>query len=132
MNTARSGRDRENKLKHYLERALGWHCMRSAASKGIFDIVAVDTSVRPMQVHLIQVKGQDWPSGKELIGLIGLAKLECKDTTVSVILFQRGSSVVQWVDVNQISIYKENKVVIPWRNHCREIDLRKYMEGDPE
>lgn len=132
MDTARSGRDRENKLKRHLEQKRGWHCMRSAASKGIFDIVSIDTTVRPMEVWLIQIKGRDWPNGKELADLVKLSRLESESTTVSVVLFQKGSSVVQWVDMNRILTYVEEGVVIPWKLHSREIDLSKDMEGDPE
>lgn len=51
MNRARKGANAERELKKLLE-AQGWMVMRSAASKGVFDLAAFG----PMGVRLIQVK----------------------------------------------------------------------------
>lgn len=124
MNTARSGRDRENKLKRYLEEILGWRCIRAAASKGDFDLIGIDATGNELEIHLLQIKGRDWPSGEELDRLLALTKLEGLTTTVSVVRFRKGSSIVDWVDMYNIENKRSKLKSIPWILWSRQIDLR--------
>jgi len=133
MNTARSGRDRENKLKHYLERVFGWHVIRAAASKGPFDLVGIErTEKNTLFIWLIQVKGRDWPRGEELDELFKFAEAEGDNTKVSVVRFKKGSSVVEWVDLCDVLTYIKRKISILWSRHTEQIDLRREMEGKEE
>jgi Holliday junction resolvase len=68
MNTARKGRRNEYKSIKLLE-ALGYYCQRSAASKGLFDIVAISLT----EVLLVQCKSNRWPSALELEQMKALA-----------------------------------------------------------
>ncbi len=61
MNTADKGRKREHRTIALLE-AAGYYCTRSAASKGMFDIIGIGST----DVVLIKVKSRDWPSATEL------------------------------------------------------------------
>jgi len=61
MNTASKGRRNEYKSIKLLE-SKGYYCVRSAASKGLFDIVAIS----PTKILLVQVKTGRPASQKEL------------------------------------------------------------------
>jgi Holliday junction resolvase len=61
INRSAKGRRNEHKSIKLLE-SLGYSCIRSAASKGAFDIVALSS----MEVLLIQVKSNSWPSSLEV------------------------------------------------------------------
>lgn len=67
MDTSRKGRRREYQSRRYLE-AQGYTVIRSAASLGRFDLVAVG----PADVLLVQVKANRWPSARELAELRAL------------------------------------------------------------
>ena len=60
INTAAKGRRLEYKTIRLLE-AAGYNCTRSAASKGVWDIVAIG----PQGVRLIQVKANRQPGPLE-------------------------------------------------------------------
>lgn len=64
MNTSKKGRRNEHRTIKRLE-SLGYYCLRSAASKGIWDVVAVG----PDNVLLIQVKSNDWPGSEEMAAM---------------------------------------------------------------
>lgn len=64
VNTSRKGRRREHQSRALLE-AQGYVVIRSAASLGRFDLVAVG----PADILLIQVKANRWPSADELAEL---------------------------------------------------------------
>jgi Holliday junction resolvase len=68
MNNARKGARAEHKSIRLLE-AGGYRCIRSAASKGTFDIVAVG----PADVLLIQCKVNRWPSPAEMDAIANFA-----------------------------------------------------------
>ncbi|MGH9936052.1 MAG: hypothetical protein ACREAM_07390 [Blastocatellia bacterium] len=61
MNTAHKGRRAEYKSIALLE-ASGYVCIRAAASKGVFDLVAV----RSDSVAFVQVKSGRWPGADEM------------------------------------------------------------------
>lgn len=61
INRAGKGRRREHQSRRYLE-AQGYTVLRAAASKGIFDLVAVGSA----DVLLVQCKSNSWPRGDEL------------------------------------------------------------------
>jgi len=123
MNTARSGSARENKLRRYLERQ-GWSCIRAAGSKGVFDLVAVKTTpCFCAQYH--QVKTGHWPHGNELKELIRFAMSAAgmgSAARIIVTRFEKQSSIVQWVDLEDI-IYR--KKPYPWLEVAHEVDLRE-------
>lgn len=60
MNTAGKGRRCEAKSRRWLE-SQGYVCIRSAASKGLFDLVAISTD----HVLLVQIKSGRWPSNDD-------------------------------------------------------------------
>ena len=64
VNRARVGRYYEHKSKALLEKQ-GYHVTRSAASQGLFDLIAANE----LDVLLIQVKTRDWPYGEEMKAL---------------------------------------------------------------
>ncbi len=61
VNTALKGRRNEHKSIRLLE-AAGYHCVRSAASKGAWDIVGLCST----DVVLVQVKTNGWPGTLEV------------------------------------------------------------------
>lgn len=61
MNTAAKGRRNEHRSRELLERD-GYRVLRSAGSKGAFDLIAIG----PADVLLIQCKSNRWPSSAEL------------------------------------------------------------------
>jgi len=61
INKSRKGRRNEHKSIKLLE-SLGYYCQRAAASKGLFDIIAISVS----EVLLVQVKSNRWPSVLEV------------------------------------------------------------------
>lgn len=61
MNASAKGRRYEHKTMAYLE-AAGYQCIRSAASGGVFDVVAVSAT----DVLLVQVKFGRWPGALEM------------------------------------------------------------------
>ena len=70
MNTSAKGRRYEYKAKEILEKA-GYLVLRSAASKGPFDLVGL---IPPAGVRLIQVKVNVQPAGWEEEELFNLAR----------------------------------------------------------
>ena len=79
MNCKRKGTRLERKTILMLK-AAGYTCIRSAASMGPFDILAIN----PLGIRCIQVKANDWPRPEEREGLrmaaLGLpsnARIEC-------------------------------------------------------
>lgn len=74
MNTAAKGRRNEHRSIQLLE-SLGYRCVRAAASKGLFDIVAIGSA----DIVLLQVKSSEWPRSEELESLrIFEAPANCK------------------------------------------------------
>jgi len=61
MNTAAKGRKNEHRSMRIFEDA-GCSCMRSAASAGVFDFVAISRT----EAVLVQVKSRDWPGTSEM------------------------------------------------------------------
>lgn len=61
MNTAAKGRRLEHKTRERLE-AEGYDVLRSAASKGSWDLVAI----RATDIRLVQVKANAWPGSVEM------------------------------------------------------------------
>ena len=61
MNTAAKGARNEHRSIELLE-SLGYRCVRAAASKGVFDIVAIG----PSDIALVQVKSTSWPGSSEM------------------------------------------------------------------
>lgn len=61
MNAAAKGRRNEHRSIALYE-ALGYECIRAAASKGLWDFVAIG----PSDVVLVQVKSTRWPSSVEM------------------------------------------------------------------
>jgi Holliday junction resolvase len=61
MNRKRKGTRNEYRSIRLLE-SLGYNCVRSSASKGVFDIVAISQS----DILLLQVKTNDWPGSVEM------------------------------------------------------------------
>lgn len=61
MNCKRKGARNEYKSIRLLE-SLGYSCIRSAASMGPFDVVAISES----DIVLLQVKSNDWPGSLEM------------------------------------------------------------------
>lgn len=61
MNSAAKGRHQEHRSAAILE-AAGYRVMRSAASKGEWDLIGVSSA----DVVLVQVKTRDWPGGAEM------------------------------------------------------------------
>lgn len=61
MNVAHKGRRAEYKSIRILEDA-GYQCIRSAASKGVFDLVAVKSD----DIIFCQVKSGRWPGRAEM------------------------------------------------------------------
>jgi len=68
MNAVHKGRRGEYKSIRFLE-AAGYSCIRSAASKGVFDLVAVNGD----HVLLIQCKVNRWPGADELRAIANFA-----------------------------------------------------------
>ncbi|MCP4898855.1 MAG: hypothetical protein GY906_17935 [bacterium] len=68
MNTARKGAQREHKTLALL-RAQGYQAIRAPASKGMFDVWAVDSTGLYPIVRYIQVKSGKWVYGDELAAL---------------------------------------------------------------
>jgi len=68
MNTAAAGRRREHKSRRWLEDR-GFHVVRAAASKGLFDLVAIGATC----VELVQVKTNRPPSPAERRAMLALA-----------------------------------------------------------
>lgn len=53
VNTARKGKRYEHYVRHeYLKQ--GYYCMRSAASKGVFDLIAINPDLK--LIHVVQCK----------------------------------------------------------------------------
>lgn len=73
LNTAHKGRRAEHKSMGMLQ-AEGYRCIRSAASKGEWDLVAV----RAKDIALVQVKVRDWP---DLVEMVRLEKFPCPPGT---------------------------------------------------
>ncbi len=67
MNTAAKGRRQEHRSIALFE-ALGYVCVRAAASKGAWDFVAISRE----GIALVQVKSGRWPSPKERAALAAL------------------------------------------------------------
>jgi len=61
VNKAHKGRRNEYKTIHVLEEE-GYYCVRSAGSKGLFDIIAI----RPNDIKMIQVKTNRKPTKQEV------------------------------------------------------------------
>jgi len=61
MNTAAKGRRNEYRSMQIFEKA-GYECMRSAASKGVWDFVASGKT----DIVFCQVRTRDWPSAVEI------------------------------------------------------------------
>lgn len=61
MNTAKKGRRNEHRTIELLESA-GYRCMRSAASKGCWDVFGVNNQ----GFVLVQVKTNVWPNPAEM------------------------------------------------------------------
>lgn len=61
VNTSAKGRKREYRSMRLLE-SLGYRCVRSAASLGTFDLVAIG----PTDILLVQTKANRWPSPEEI------------------------------------------------------------------
>jgi Holliday junction resolvase len=61
MNTKAKGTKNEHRSIRLLEIA-GYHCTRSAASLGAWDIVGIGST----DLVLVQVKTRDWPSSVEM------------------------------------------------------------------
>lgn len=61
LNTARKGARLERKVADFYAKQ-GYRCMRSAASKGPFDLVAYNR----VNVLFIQVKSNGWPGSAEI------------------------------------------------------------------
>ncbi|MEJ5260939.1 MAG: hypothetical protein WHS88_12200 [Anaerohalosphaeraceae bacterium] len=79
MNRKRKGTRLEHKTIAQLA-AAGYVCIRSAASLGPFDIVAMS----PLAIRCIQIKANDWPRPDEreslrraAMGLPSNARVEC-------------------------------------------------------
>ena len=64
MNTARKGARNEHKTLAHL-RAAGYECIRAPASRGLFDVWAVDSTGPVNIVRYIQVKSNTWVHGDE-------------------------------------------------------------------
>jgi len=60
VSTAAKGRRNEHKTIRLLE-DLGYECVRSAASRGTFDVIAFNAK----SVKLVQVKSNRWPGSAE-------------------------------------------------------------------
>lgn len=69
MNRKRKGSRLEHKTIAQLT-AAGYVCIRSAASMGPFDIVAL----HPLGIRCIQIKANDWPRPDEREGLRAAAR----------------------------------------------------------
>ena len=61
MNAKAKGTRCEHKTMEYLN-SRGCYCIRSAASKGLWDVIAIS----PCDVRLIQVKAGRWPGSEEM------------------------------------------------------------------
>lgn len=61
MNSKRKGNRNEYRTMRMLE-ALGYACCRSAASLGVWDIIAIG----PTDIVLVQVKSNAWPGSVEM------------------------------------------------------------------
>lgn len=68
MNTSAKGRRNEYRSRRWLE-AHGFHVVRAAASKGLFDLVAIGASC----IELIQCKSNALPSPAERQAMLALA-----------------------------------------------------------
>ena len=64
MNAAAKGARNERRSAAILASA-GYYCVRSAASKGVFDIIGISSQ----DVILCQVKTRDWPGHIEMATL---------------------------------------------------------------
>lgn len=64
MNTSAKGSRNERRSIALLE-AAGYRCLRSAASLGEWDVIAVG----PADIMLLQVKTRDWPGHAEMEAL---------------------------------------------------------------
>ena len=64
MSAASKGARNERRSVDVLESA-GYRCTRSAASKGVFDIIGISSR----DVLLVQVKTRDWPGSVEMEAL---------------------------------------------------------------
>jgi hypothetical protein len=64
MNTVAKGARNERRSIELLE-SLGYNCVRAAASRGVFDIVAIGQS----DIVLVQVKSTEWPRAAEMDSL---------------------------------------------------------------
>jgi Holliday junction resolvase len=60
-NGKRKGSRNEHKTMRLYEQ-MGYHCIRSAASAGLFDVIAVNH----VETVCIQVKSSEWPSSLEM------------------------------------------------------------------
>lgn len=72
IGTKRKGNKQEHRAMNTLE-SEGYACCRSAASLGIFDVVAI----RKDSIKLIQVKSNRKPPKPERLALIEFAKNNC-------------------------------------------------------
>ena len=61
MNAKAKGTRNEHRSMRLLE-AAGYHCTRSGASLGVFDIIGIGST----NVVLVQVKTRDWPGTVEM------------------------------------------------------------------
>jgi hypothetical protein len=69
MNTKAKGARLEHKAIHLLESA-GYVCIRSAASLGLFDVIAVNR----LGCRFVQIKANDWPRPEEREALASAAR----------------------------------------------------------
>lgn len=69
MNAKRKGNRLEHKTIAHLT-AAGYLCIRSAASKGAFDVIAIN----PLGIRAIQVKANAWPGPVERESLRNAAR----------------------------------------------------------
>lgn len=69
MNSKRKGTRLEHKTIQMLK-AAGYTCIRSAASLGAFDIIAIN----PLGIRAIQVKANAWPGPVEREGMRNAAR----------------------------------------------------------
>lgn len=92
MNTKRKGNRNERRSMAIFE-AAGYLCCRSAASLGMFDIVAIG----PHDVILCQVKTRDWPCANEMELL-----REFKKPTYARVVLHRWRDRVRLPDVSEI------------------------------